>query len=62
MILAASGMSFLGLGAQPPLSEWGVMLSEGRKFIRVAPHVSLFPGIAIFLVVLAINLLGDGLR
>lgn len=62
MILAASGMSFLGLGAQPPLAEWGVMLSEGRKFIRVAPHVSLLPGLAIFLVVLALNLLGDGLR
>lgn len=62
MILAASGMSFLGLGAQPPMAEWGVMLSEGQKFIRVAPHVSLLPGVAIFLVVLAINLIGDGLR
>ena len=62
MILAASGMSFLGLGAQPPLAEWGVMLSEGRKFIRVAPYVSLWPGLAIFFVVLALNLLGDGLR
>ncbi|MFV2050322.1 ABC transporter permease [Metabacillus sp. YM-086] len=62
MILAASGMSFLGLGAQPPLSEWGVMLSEGQKFIRVAPHVSLLPGFAIFLVVLSLNLVGDGLR
>ncbi|WP_273127988.1 ABC transporter permease [Metabacillus sp. HB246100] len=62
MILAASGMSFLGLGAQPPMSEWGVMLSEGQKFIRVAPHVSLLPGFAIFLVVLSLNLVGDGLR
>ncbi|CCQ98665.1 putative peptide transporter permease subunit: membrane component of ABC superfamily [[Clostridium] ultunense Esp] len=62
MILAASGMSFLGLGAQPPMAEWGVMLSEGRKFIRVAPHVSVLPGMAIFLVVLALNLVGDGLR
>ncbi|MBS4201016.1 ABC transporter permease [Bacillus sp. FJAT-49732] len=62
MILAASGMSFLGLGAQPPMAEWGVMLSEGQKFIRVAPHVSLLPGFAIFLVVLAVNLVGDGLR
>jgi peptide/nickel transport system permease protein len=62
MILAASGMSFLGLGAQPPTAEWGIMLSEGQKFIRVAPHVSLLPGVAIFLVVLAINLIGDGLR
>ncbi|WP_197969826.1 ABC transporter permease [Mesobacillus harenae] len=62
MILAAAGMSFLGLGAQPPLAEWGVMLSEGQEFIRVAPHVSLLPGFAIFLVVLALNLVGDGLR
>ncbi|WP_236860139.1 ABC transporter permease [Candidatus Formimonas warabiya] len=62
MILAASGMSFLGLGAQPPLAEWGVMLSEGRKYIRVALHTSLFPGLAIFLVVMSLNLLGDGLR
>jgi peptide/nickel transport system permease protein len=62
MILAAAGMSFLGLGAQPPLAEWGVMLSEGQEFIRVAPHVSLLPGLAIFLVVLALNLIGDGLR
>lgn len=62
MILAASGMSFLGLGAQPPMAEWGVMLSEGQKFIRVAPHLSLLPGAAIFLVVLSLNLLGDGLR
>lgn len=62
MILAASGMSFLGLGAQPPMAEWGVMLSEGQKYLRVAPHVSLLPGLSIFLVVLALNLIGDGLR
>lgn len=62
MILAGAGLSFLGLGAQPPLAEWGVMLSEGQDFIRVAPHVSLLPGFAIFLVVLATNLIGDGLR
>ncbi|MEK3933869.1 ABC transporter permease [Sporosarcina sp. FSL W7-1349] len=62
MILAASGMSFLGLGAQPPLAEWGVMLSEGQKYIRMAPHLSLIPGISIFIVVLCLNLLGDALR
>lgn len=62
MILAASGMSFLGLGAQPPTAEWGVMLSEGQKFIRVAPMMSILPGFAIFLVVLSLNLIGDGLR
>ena len=62
MITAAAGLSFLGLGAQPPTPEWGVMLSDGRQFTRVAPHLSLMPGLAIFLVVLALNLLGDGLR
>lgn len=62
MILAASGMSFLGLGAQPPMAEWGVMLSEGQKYIRMAPHLSLIPGISIFVVVLCLNLLGDALR
>lgn len=62
MIIAASGMSFLGLGAQPPMAEWGVMLSDGKDFLRVAPYISLLPGVAIFLVVLSFNLLGDGLR
>ena len=61
-IMAAAGLSFLGLGAQPPTPEWGVMLSEGRQFIRNAPHLSILPGTAIFLVVLALNFLGDGLR
>jgi peptide/nickel transport system permease protein len=62
MIVMASGLSFLGLGAQPPLAEWGVMLSEGQKFIRNAPAISLLPGAAIFVVVLCLNFLGDGLR
>ncbi|MFW5694179.1 MAG: ABC transporter permease [Alkalispirochaeta sp.] len=61
-ILIASGLSFLGLGAQPPTAEWGLMLSSGRDFIWNAVHVSLFPGLAIVLAVLAFNLLGDGLR
>ncbi len=61
-ILIASGLSFLGLGAQPPTPEWGLMLSSGRDFIWNAIHVSLFPGLAIVLAVLAFNLLGDGLR
>ena len=61
-ILAAAGLGFLGLGAQPPTPEWGMMLSRGRGFIRVAYHVTLFPGLAIFLAVLGFNLLGDGLR
>lgn len=61
-ILIASGLSFLGLGAQPPTPEWGLILSSGRDFIWNAIHVSLFPGLAIVLAVLAFNLLGDGLR
>ena len=62
MIMAAAGMSFLGLGAQPPTAEWGVMLSDGRQFLRVAPWVSILPGVMIFVVVLTLNLLGDRLR
>ena len=62
MIMAAAGLSFLGLGAQPPTAEWGVMLSAGRQQIRNAPHLSIVPGLMIFLVVLALNFLGDGLR
>ena len=62
MIVMAAGLSFLGLGAQPPAAEWGVMLSDGQKYIRTAAYLSLFPGAAIFLVVLSLNFLGDGLR
>lgn len=62
MITTAAGMSFLGLGAQPPMAEWGIMLAEGRQFMRVAPSLAVFPGLAIFLVVLTLNLFGDGLR
>lgn len=61
-ILTASSLSFLGLGAQPPTPEWGAMLSSGRNYLNTAPHVALFPGLAIFLTVLAFNLFGDGLR
>lgn len=61
-ILMAASLSFLGLGAQPPLPEWGAMLNSGRNFLRVAPQLSIFPGIAIMLTVLAFNFLGDGLR
>ncbi len=61
-ILDAAGLSFLGLGAQPPTPEWGAMLSDGRELILSAPWVLTFPGLAIFLTVLAFNLLGDGLR
>jgi glutathione transport system permease protein len=61
-ILTASSLSFLGLGAQPPTPEWGAMLAESRDYIGVADHMTLFPGIAIFLTVLFFNLFGDGLR
>jgi glutathione transport system permease protein len=61
-ILTAASLSFIGLGAQPPTPEWGAMLSAGRSFIGVADHLTYFPGLAIFVTVLAFNLLGDGLR
>jgi peptide/nickel transport system permease protein len=61
-ILSASYLGFLGLGAQPPTSEWGAMLNDGRRYIRTAPHVAYFPGLAIMITVLAFNLFGDGLR
>lgn len=61
-ILWAAGLSFLGLGAQAPVPEWGAMLSSGRTFIRNAPHIVTFPGLAIMVTVLGLNLLGDGLR
>jgi peptide/nickel transport system permease protein len=62
VILAASGLSFLGLGVQPPSPEWGAMLSRGRDLLRVSPHVVAVPGLAIALLILALNLAGDGLR
>jgi peptide/nickel transport system permease protein len=62
VLLTASGLSFLGLGVQPPTPEWGAMLANGRTYIMVAPHVATFPGLAILLVVIGFNLLGDGLR
>lgn len=61
-MLGASGLSFLGLGAQPPTPEWGVMLSRGRGYMRLAPHVVTIPGLAIAIAILGLNLLGDGLR
>ncbi len=61
-VLQAAALGFLGLGAQPPAPEWGTMLSEGRQYIQIAPHVAAFPGAAILLLVLGFNLFGDGLR
>lgn len=62
VILAAAALSFLGFGAQPPTPEWGAMLNAGRVYMRTEPHLTIFPGFAIMLLVLAFNLLGDGLR
>ncbi|WP_073954100.1 nickel transporter permease [Thalassospira sp. TSL5-1] len=62
MILIAAGLGFLGLGAQPPMPEWGAMVSEGRQFLLEQWWVSTVPGLAIFIVSLGFNLLGDGLR
>lgn len=61
-ILLAAILSFLGLGVQPPTPEWGKMVSDGRAHLLEAPHVSLFPGLAIFFTVMGFNCLGDGLR
>lgn len=62
VILLVAAFSFIGLGSQPPLADWGTMLSEGRAFMRMAPHLTLFPGLAVMMTTLAFNLLGDALR
>lgn len=61
-ILAEAGLSYVGLGAQPPTPSWGRMLAEAQTMISLAPHVAVVPGLAILLTVLGLNLLGDGLR
>ncbi|MCC6945001.1 MAG: ABC transporter permease [Thermomicrobiales bacterium] len=61
-ILTASGLSFIGLGAQPPTPEWGAMLAEGRTYIQDGWWITTFPGVAIMLAVLSVNMFGDGLR
>ncbi len=61
-LLSAAALSFLGLGAQPPQPDWGAMLSQGRQHIQTSPHLSLYPGLAIMLLVLSFNMVGDGLR
>ena len=61
-ILVEAALSFLGLGVQPPTPSWGLMVSSGRDFLLVAPHIATIPGLAIMLAVLGFNLLGDGLR
>jgi len=61
-ILIEASLSFLGLGAQPPTPSWGGMLATARELLFTAPWISIFPGVAIFITVLGLNLLGDGLR
>jgi peptide/nickel transport system permease protein len=61
-ILATAGLSFLGLGTQPPTADWGSMLATGRQFVILSPHVVLLPGLAIFVIVFAVNVVGDALR
>lgn len=61
-ILAEAGLSYVGLGAQPPTPSWGRMLAEAQTMVTLAPHVAIFPGLAIVLTVLGLNLMGDGLR
>jgi ABC-type dipeptide/oligopeptide/nickel transport system permease subunit len=61
-IITEAGLSFLGLGPPPPTPVWGSMIAEGRNFIVMAPHVSTFPGVALLLAIVGLNLLGDGLR
>ena len=62
LMLEISALSFLGFGAQPPIPEWGSMLSGGRQYLRYAWWVTTFPGVAIMITILSLNLLGDGLR
>jgi peptide/nickel transport system permease protein len=61
-IVAEASLSFLGLGAQPPTASWGAMLNDGRAFVLVAPHLTIFPGLAILVTVLGLNFIGDALR
>ncbi len=61
-VLSGAGLSFIGLGVQSPIAEWGAMISDARNYLRQAPTLALYPGLCIMIVVLAFNLLGDGLR
>ena len=62
VVVAEAGLSFLGLGVQPPEASWGAMIRDGTRYMLVAPHMVLAPGVALFAVVLSVNLLGDRLR
>ena len=60
--MAEASLSFLGLGTQPPMPSWGIMINEGKDFLRSAPYLSMLPGCAIAMAVMGFNLLGEGLR
>lgn len=62
IILAIAGFSFIGLGVQPPTPEWGIMLSDSKNYIQTCPRLMMYPGIVIIIVVMAFNLLGDGMK
>jgi peptide/nickel transport system permease protein len=62
VIIAEAGLSFLGLGVQPPTPSWGAMIKEGTRYLLIAPHMALGPGLALFSIVIAVNALGDRLR
>lgn len=61
-VVAEAGLSFLGLGVQPPTASWGAMINEGRSFLLIAPHVAVYPGLALMMAVLGLTVLGEGLR
>ena len=61
-IMSAASFSFLGFGVQPPTPEWGAMVAESRQYMRQAPHLTIFPGLAIVIAAMSINLIGDALR
>jgi peptide/nickel transport system permease protein len=61
-VMSGAGLSFIGLGVQPPIAEWGAMISDARNFMRGHATLALYPGICVMITVLAFNLLGDGLR
>jgi peptide/nickel transport system permease protein len=62
LIVETAGLSFIGLGAQPPTADWGTMLADGRQFMMTAPHVAVIPGVAVLALVWGLNMVGDGLR
>jgi len=62
VIIAEAGLSFLGLGVQPPTPSWGAMIKDGTRYLLIAPHMVIGPSVALFSIVIAVNILGDKLR